>query len=79
MLNKKEKCQNCKFWKRPNGYNHIDQFKEGSHVIGPCRKKSPVIVTHDGKDTRGYSYSTEITIWPVVSANDWCGEFDETT
>lgn len=73
---KTEQCQNCRFWKRPNGYSHIDQFKEETHVVGPCRKRSPQIIAHDGKDSSGFSYSTETTEWPIVSANDWCGDFE---
>ena len=56
-------CQHCKHWK-PTHYNGD----------GHCGRHAPVlVVVPGGQHTAQY----EITKWPRVSADEYCGDFDK--
>ncbi|MDQ7777446.1 hypothetical protein [Paracoccus aminovorans] len=53
-------CSACAFFE-----NHAANSDSQLADAGLCRAKPPV--TQKDADSRGF--------WPVVSSNDWCGEF----
>ena len=68
-----EACANCRAW-RPWGDIGVCQETSAGYVelgrkpLGQCRARPPVI------DPDAVSSNT--ATWPVVSADDWCVEFD---
>lgn len=45
-------------------------FRSFGNGLGECRRNAPIIVKRDDR-----VWPNTETKWPVVSAEDWCGEF----
>ena len=45
-------------------------FKTCGFHIGQCRKKSPSIERHES-----CGFTEQRPVWPVVSDDDWCGDY----
>ena len=70
------KCENCRFWEEKK------EIKPGNGVrMGFCRRNPPIatgcFVPKAGRIAGTVTPQlVEMTIWPQVSANNWCGEFE---
>lgn len=60
-MSKDTSCKACSFYE-----DHVVNAGAAPVDAGLCRFNPPV--TQPAADARGF--------WPVVSANDWCGQFD---
>lgn len=59
---KSSTCNSCTFYE-----DHVTNTARAPEDAGLCRYNPPV--TQPEPDARG--------LWPVVSADDWCGHFTE--
>ena len=70
------KCENCRFWEQK------ENISQGNDVwMGYCRRNPPIatgcFVPKAGRIAGTVTPQlVEMTIWPKVSANNWCGEFE---
>lgn len=73
----KERCENCKFWKR---------YEETKSNEGACRRFPRTVVEsvrssdRAGSHTDQYAfdtYSETINVFPLHDYDDWCGEYKE--
>ena len=66
------KCEGCRFWEQKGVPNNGVQ-------MGFCRRRPPIatgcFVAKTGRIAGTVTPQfVEMTIWPQVSANNWCGE-----
>ena len=72
-------CKDCKYWKR--AAEHVKVW-EG---YGWCQRQAPyVVVGQIHNMSHEKTLDTTIPslvqgIWPLVRANEWCGEFKKKT
>ena len=70
----KIKCEDCRFWEEKK------EIKPGNGVqMGYCRRNPPIatgcFVPKAGRIVGTVTPQlVEMTLWPQVSANNWCGE-----
>ena len=57
-----EKCETCRFAGRGYGSN-------------PCRRHAPITI-HDPSRNMGVYPEAFQPRWPMVSSDDWCGDFE---
>ena len=59
MSEQAERCENCRFF---------NQEEEGN-ALGECRRRSPYLLSVEEDE------NSPIGAWPIVAAEEWCGEF----
>ena len=70
------KCEDCRFWEEKESANPGNGVR-----MGFCRRRPPIatgcFVPKAGRIAGIVTPQlVEMTIWPQVSANNWCGEFE---
>ena len=59
-------CGNCK-WRSDSPYINPDRGSAEFHdIMFACKRRAPVVT--------GGMHCHTMTIWPMVSRSDWCGE-----
>ena len=70
------KCEDCRFWEEKKGAKPSNGAR-----MGYCRRNPPIatgcFVPKPGRIAGSITPQlVEMTLWPQVSANNWCGEFE---
>lgn len=63
----KRKCSNCEWWQY-HTYRPVVNDVEQNRDYAECHKNAPVC---------GGTSEATYTAWPVIKADDFCGEFKE--
>lgn len=72
MANNNERCDGCRYWEKEQyGYSFASNAAtntNGAGEIGKCRRHPPTVLSTGGGNQ-------EVTRFPSIHANGWCGEF----
>lgn len=56
-----DKCEWCRYF-------------QSAGIVGECRRNAPVTtLSHENPGMP----EKQVTLWPLVGADDWCGEYRE--